>query len=135
MQHFIRTPSYNFPCNCIGLSFGLDEDPWILCCSSGYFWDDYVNHLEVALFFKASFVVSIALDRGSKIIMPTIHQVKNFKEVIQAKYPSLVHCWGALDGVKIGIQQPSDDMKQSYFYYGWTHDHYVANIFLFTPDG
>jgi hypothetical protein len=71
----------------------------------------------------------------AKIKMPTIHQVRVFKEVIQAKYPSLVHCWGALEGVKIGVQKPSDDMKQSHFYNGWTHDHCVANLFLFTPDG
>jgi hypothetical protein len=68
----------------------------------------------------------------AKIKMPTIQQVRVFKEVIRGKYPSLVHCWGALDGVKIGIQKPSDDMKQSHFYNGWTHDHYVTNLFLFT---
>jgi hypothetical protein len=71
----------------------------------------------------------------AKIKMPTIQHVRVFKEVIWAKYPSLVHCWGALDGVKIGIQKPSDDLKQSHFYNDWTQDHYVANLFLFTPDG
>ncbi len=47
----------------------------------------------------------------------------------------LVHCWGALDGVKIGIQKPSDDVRQSHFYNGWTHDHYISNLFLFSPEG
>jgi hypothetical protein len=73
--------------------------------------------------------------KEAKIKMPTIQQVRVFKEVIRGKYPSLVYCWGALDGVKIGIQKPSDDMKRTHFYNGWTHDHFVANLFLFTPDG
>jgi hypothetical protein len=71
----------------------------------------------------------------AKIKILTIHQVRVFKKVIWAKYPSLVHCWGALDRVTIGIQKPSDDMMQSHFYNGWTHGHYMANLFLFTPDG
>jgi hypothetical protein len=59
--------------------------------------------------------------------MPTLHMIQVFKEVIWGKYPSLVHCWGALDGVKIGIQKPSDDVGQRHFYKGWTHGHYIAN--------
>jgi hypothetical protein len=61
--------------------------------------------------------------------------IRFFKEVIWMKYPSLVHCWGAFNGVKIGIQKPSDDARQSHFYNGWMHYHCIANLFLFTPDG
>jgi len=86
-------------------------------------------------FSKRVLLLTLLQIEEAKIKMPTIQQVRVFKEVIRGKYPSLVHCWGALDGVKIGIQKPSDDMKQSHFYNGWTHDHYVANLFLFTPDG
>jgi hypothetical protein len=46
----------------------------------------------VALIFKASSVVGNASDRGSK----NINMIRVFKEVIWAKYPSLVHCWGAI---------------------------------------
>jgi hypothetical protein len=86
-------------------------------------------------FSKQVLLLALLQIEEAKIKMPTIQQVRVFKEVIWTKYPSLVHCWGALDGVKFGIQKPSDDMKQSHFYNGWTHDHYVANLFLFTPDG
>mmetsp|Transcript_26105 Transcript_26105/g.37105 ORF Transcript_26105/g.37105 Transcript_26105/m.37105 type:complete len:137 (-) Transcript_26105:200-610(-) len=40
-----------------------------------------------------------------------------------------------MDGLKLRIQSPSDDAKQSLFYNGWTHDHYTSNLFLFSPDG
>jgi hypothetical protein len=34
-----------------------------------------------------------------------------FKEAILAKFSSLVHLCGALDGVKITIQKPFDDIR------------------------
>jgi len=85
-------------------------------------------------FSKQVLLLALLWKEEAKIKMPTIQQVRVLKEVIWATYPSLVHFWGALDGVKIGIQKPSDDMKQSHFYNGWTYDHYVANLFLFTPN-
>jgi len=71
-------------------------------------------------FSKQVLLLALLWIEEAKIKMPTIHQVRVFKEVIRAKYPSVVHCWGALDGVKIGIQKPSDDTKQSHFHNGWT---------------
>jgi hypothetical protein len=71
----------------------------------------------------------------AQIRMPTDDMIRIFREVIRSKYPTLVHCWGAMDGVKLQIEKPSDDVRQSHFYNGWTHSHYVANLFLFTPDG
>jgi hypothetical protein len=93
------------------------------------------NILKWLYFSKRVLLLALLRIEGAKIKMPTIQQVRVFKEVIWAMYPSLVHCWGALNGVKIGIQKPSDDMKQSHFYNGWTHAHYVAKLFIFTPDG
>jgi hypothetical protein len=44
-----------------------------------------------------------------------------------------------MDGLKLYLQQAGrkdgwGDV-QNYFYNGWTHDHYVSNLFLFSPDG
>jgi hypothetical protein len=50
----------------------------------------------------------------AKIQIPTMHMIRIFR-IIQAKYPSLVHCWGALDEVKIANQTPSDYIRQSHF--------------------
>jgi hypothetical protein len=33
------------------------------------------------------------------------------------------------------MHKPTDNIIKNHFYSGWTHDHYVANLFLFTPDG
>eukprot|EP00957_Ditylum_brightwellii_P088248 6722949-Ditylum_brightwellii.AAC.1 len=40
-----------------------------------------------------------------------------------------------MDRIKLYLQQNSDNVSQNTFYNGWKHDHYVTNIFFFTPDG
>ena len=41
----------------------------------------------------------------------------------------------AIDGIKLSMQKPGDEIRQSAFYNGWTHGHYVGNVFVFAPDG
>jgi hypothetical protein len=45
----------------------------------------------------------------AKIQMPMLQMIEVFKEVIQMKYPSLVNCWGALDGVKLEFKNHLSD--------------------------
>jgi hypothetical protein len=40
-----------------------------------------------------------------------------------------------MDGLKLRLERAGDDTTQNNFYNGWTHDHYVSNLFLFSPDG
>jgi hypothetical protein len=65
--------------------------------------------------------------------MPSDDDIRVFINVISSKYPTLADCWGAMDGLP--IQKAGDDVIQSYFYNGWKCSHYVACLFLFTPDG
>ncbi len=38
-------------------------------------------------------------------------------------------------GLKLYIERPLDETIQFQYYNGWTHDHYITNVFVFTPDG
>jgi hypothetical protein len=71
--------------------------------------------------------------------MPNETEIVSFQKVIDAKYQSLTNVWGAMDGLKLLLQQAGKQEGrpdvQNYFYNGWTHDHYVSNLFLFSPDG
>jgi len=67
--------------------------------------------------------------------MPTDAKLEEFSVIVEEKYPLLKKTWGATDGLKIRLQSPTDEIKQSLFYNGWTHDHYTTNLFLFSPDG
>jgi hypothetical protein len=40
-----------------------------------------------------------------------------------------------MDGLKLRLERAGKDNVQNNYYNGWTHDHYVSNLFLFSPDG
>ena len=44
-------------------------------------------------------------------------------------------CGIAIDGVKFDVCKPGTNEKQSVFYNGWTHGHYISNVFVFAPNG
>jgi DDE superfamily endonuclease len=75
----------------------------------------------------------------ARVEMPNEAEIVSFQKVINDKYQSLTNVWGAMDGLKLLLQQAGKQEGrpdvQNYFYNGWTHDHYVSNLFLFSPDG
>jgi hypothetical protein len=50
-------------------------------------------------------------------------------------HPSLEDVWFAVDGLKSTLERPGKSRIQSTFYIGLAHDHYVTNIFVFSPNG
>jgi hypothetical protein len=71
----------------------------------------------------------------SKVRMPTSAEVESYCAMINRKYENLGAVWGAMDGLKIMMQQAGDSDTQNMFYNGWKCDHYISNLFLFSPDG
>ena len=73
----------------------------------------------------------------AKVKMPDYDKIELYKAAVAAKHPTLgsenVVC--AVDGCKLQIEQSGDRVIQHCFYNGWTHDHYVTNVFVFAPDG
>jgi hypothetical protein len=76
---------------------------------------------------------------NARVKMPNGEEIASFCQAISVKYPSLTNVWGSMDGLKLYLQQAGRQHGkgdvQNYFYNGWTHDHYVTNLFLFSPDG
>ena len=72
---------------------------------------------------------------AAKVKMPSDDDVTTYVDMIQDKYPALKNCWGAMDGLKIGLEAAGDEQTQSRFYNGWKCDHYISNLFLFSPAG
>eukprot|EP00957_Ditylum_brightwellii_P004747 360885-Ditylum_brightwellii.AAC.1 len=54
---------------------------------------------------------------------------------IGKKYPLLKEekVFGAMDELKLYVEQSSDHVIQNVFYNGGKHDHYVTNIFYLHP--
>ncbi len=71
----------------------------------------------------------------AKVSMPTAEQVREYSTTISEKYPALPDVWGAMDGLKLLLEVPADELVQNRFYNGWKCDHYVSNLFVFSPAG
>ncbi len=72
---------------------------------------------------------------AAKVELPTPEEIQAYEQAISFKYPLLPNVWGAMDGLKLTMEMSGDADEQNRFYNGWTHDHYVTNLFLFSPDG
>jgi DDE superfamily endonuclease len=94
------------------------------------------GNLSLWLRFARRLLVKILRqDPMAKVCIPTDDEIADFEAAITAKYPALTNCWGAMDGLKIRLEKPGEERVQNVFYNGWTHDHYISNLFLFSPDG
>ncbi len=94
------------------------------------------GQLSLWLRFSRRLVVKVLRDDPhAKVMIPSDMEIRSFEAAIVAKYPALTNCWGAMDGLKLRLQRAGDQRVQNMFFNGWTHDHYVSNLFLFSPDG
>ena len=95
------------------------------------------NPLSVWLRFGRRIVVAMLRDHPDAAVRePTSEQITAYKMAISALYPDLVDVWAMMDGLKLRIEMTAVRREiQNMFYNGWHHDHFVSNLFLFTPDG
>ena len=92
--------------------------------------------LSVWLRFSRRMIVKILLTHEDAVVrLPTADEATLFATMINQKYPLIKNCWGAMDGLKLTLQRAGNETQQNNFYNGWTHEHYVTNLFLFSPDG
>lgn len=77
----------------------------------------------------------LSKDDRAKVKMPSAEEVELYKTAFREKYSLLEDVYCVADGLKLHLEQTSDCVIQSMFYNGWTHDHYVGNIFVFAPSG
>ena len=94
------------------------------------------NPTSLWIRFGRRAIVKVLRDHPqARVEMPSTDELEVFVEAINVKYPCLTDVWGAMDGLKLLLECAGDEETQNVFYNGWTHDHYVSNLFLFSPDG
>ena len=92
------------------------------------------NPVSVWLRFGRRLLVKVLQNHpDAEVRMPTRSEIASFKAVIREKYPVLKNVWGAMDGLKVLIEANPD--LENIFYNGWKCDHYISNLFVFSPDG
>ena len=74
-------------------------------------------------------------DVKGQIVFLCDNEIVTFQAAIEAKYPCLKNYWGIMDGLKLLLERSGDDMIQTFFTMGGHMiDHYMSNLFLFSPD-
>ena len=68
---------------------------------------------------------------------PTEEEIVKYSDAIAVKYPSLAphKVWGAIDGLKLPLQQSTNWLVQNRFYNRWTKECFINSVFVFVPDG
>lgn len=77
----------------------------------------------------------IRSDNKYAILFPDDNQVQLYQEMISRKYPILQGVFCVADGLKLAIEKSGDKDIQTSFFNGWTHGHYISNLFVFGADG
>ena len=72
-------------------------------------------------------------DPNARVTIPKNEVLKAYADSIKEQYSALgaKNVAFAIDGLKLNIQKPGHDVRQSAFYNRWTHGHYVSNVFVF----
>ena len=74
-------------------------------------------------------------DEAAQVCIPSPEKIQEFKDIIRDNYPALDGAWCVMDGLKLLIQKPGDDVVQNGYYNGWLHDHFVSCVYVFVPSG
>ena len=69
------------------------------------------------------------------IRMPTMDEASSFKNAFISKYSILKKVFCVADCLQLYLEQSGNYIIQNLFYNGWKHDHYVSNVFVFSPNG
>lgn len=78
---------------------------------------------------------ALSQDEKANFQMPTTMEIVEFKNAIHAKYSLLQNVYCVDDGHKLYLEHSGDAVLQNMICKGWTHDHFVGNIFVFAPNG
>ena len=117
------------------VSLGVVENQGKFGVSTSHIWI-VENGVEVYLRFgKRLLIKLLSRDVNSKIGVPSRCRVEAYKEAVRGKHPALEGVGLSIDGLRLSSEAPGSFVAQNNYYNGWKHNHCVASIFVFAPDG
>ena len=66
---------------------------------------------------------------------PTLEKVREYQDSIRERHVYLNRVYCFADGLKLPFEACSGLLEQGMYYNGWTHGHYITNVFVFAADG
>jgi hypothetical protein len=93
-------------------------------------------HLNVWLRFGRRMLLKALVAHPEAMVrFPDDDTIKAYKLAIHARHKALVDVYCVADGLKLPFQSCDGLTDQSMYYNGWTHGHYITNLFVFGADG
>lgn len=78
---------------------------------------------------------SFSDDSNGMVRMTSEQEIERYKNAFESMYHTLEDVYAVADGLEIYLEQSGDCVIQNMFYNGWTHDHYVGNVLVFSTSG
>ncbi len=72
---------------------------------------------------------------AARIEWPRGETFNDFTDRIVERHDRLFGAFGFIDGLKLPVEESSDQDIENSMYNGWLHDHFISNILVFAPDG
>ena len=72
---------------------------------------------------------------AARVEWPRGETFNQFTHHIVDRHDRLFGAFGFIDGLKLPVEESSDQDIENAMYNGWLHDHYISNILAFAPDG
>ena len=94
------------------------------------------THCNVWLRFGRRILLkSLRNHPDAKVSMPTTDEIRTLQGICMARHDALENVYSVADGLKLMLEAAPGDDVQGMYYNGWTHDHYVTNLFVFSVCG
>ncbi len=95
------------------------------------------NLIEYLHFGCHIFVCVVSNDKYTRIAIPTKEEIESYVSAISSQYHALKNSEFSVQWVDLSfiLKKHQAFMSKWRFYNGWTHDHYVTNVFEFAPEG
>ncbi|CAB9511759.1 unknown protein [Seminavis robusta] len=95
------------------------------------------NHANVWLRFGRRGLLKVLSGHPlARVEFPSsTEQVHLLCKLVELRHNMLPDVAFVMDGVKLMFEKAEDLDEQSMYYNGWTHDHYITNVFCFGADG
>jgi hypothetical protein len=71
----------------------------------------------------------------ASIKWPREEEFEDLTRLIVERHPRLWGAFGFIDGLKLPVQESSDNEIENATYNGWLHTHAINNVLVFAPDG
>ena len=80
-------------------------------------------------------LATLQCDTAARVEWPTVDEQYIMADMVALKYERLAGCFGTLDGLRLPLEESSDEIQQNNYYNGWIKKHNIVNVFIWGADG